>query len=104
MLKSSILGMGRNYARANILGVVRSLNLAENVPTIVSIWANVTRPTARLNRPGPLRADEHVRAVDLVNRAVTGPLVLNTLLLAADAYQERLAFEPRDCMHTRNRH
>ena len=50
------------------------------MPAVAGEGAHLAGPAAGLDRLGPLGADEHVRAVDLVDGGVAGAVVGDLLL------------------------
>src|SRR5712691_276201 len=74
-------------------------DLIECVPPIAGVWPDLAGPAAQLDRLCPRSADQHVRPLDLVEGAVTRPLVRDLLFLAADAHGEGFAFGAGDGLH-----
>src|SRR5262249_8699864 len=70
-------------------------HLVKCVPPVVREGPHLARPAAFLDRLRPLRADEDVRAVDLVYRAMAWAVMRDLLLGAADAQREVLSRHPR---------
>src|SRR5438094_325838 len=66
-------------------------HLVKRVPAVVREGPHLARPAAFLDRLRPLRADENVRAVDLVDRAMAWAVMRDLLLGAADAHGEVLS-------------
>src|SRR6266571_5425148 len=77
-------------------------DLIERVSPIAGVWPDLARPAAQLDRLCPRSADQHVRTIDLVEGAVTRPLVCDLPFLAADAHGEGFALGAGDGLHARH--
>src|SRR5215510_11521565 len=76
--------------------------LREGMPPIAGGGSDLARPAAQFDRLGPLRADQHVRAIDLVEGAGPRPLMRDLLLRAADAHRQGFALHAGDDPHPRD--
>src|SRR5215510_1439038 len=74
-------------------------HLVKCMPPVVREGPYLARPAALLDRLRPFRADEDVRAVDLVYRAIARAVMRDLLLGTADAQGEVLSRHPRHCAH-----
>src|SRR5262245_17782166 len=74
-------------------------HLIKRMPPVAPERPHLTWPATFFHRLRPLGADEDVRAIDLVTRAVARTLVRNLLLRTADAHGKVLPRHPRHRAH-----
>ena len=72
------------------------------MPPIARVWSHEGGPPAGFHRLRPLWTYEHLGTIDLVQSAVTRPLVRDPFLVAADAHGERLALDAGHGAHAGN--
>ena len=77
-------------------------NLVQGVPPIACVGAHLSWPAAGLPRLCPFGTDKDVRTIDLIDGAVTRPLVWDVRLTAANAQGEGLSLDACGGMYSRN--
>src|SRR5439155_9293938 len=76
-------------------------HLVKCMPPVAREGAHLARPAAFFDRLGPLWADNDVRAINLVDRAVAWAIMRDLLLGTADAHGEVLSGHPRHRAYAR---
>src|SRR5262245_6542862 len=74
----------------------------QRVLPVAGVGPHLPGPAASLDGARPLRTDEHVRTVDLEDRAVDRALVRHRIVDAADADRKGLALETDRGAHARH--
>src|SRR5215831_6149583 len=77
-------------------------DLVQGVPPIACVGAHLSWPAAGLPRLCPFGTDKDVRTIDLIDGAVTRPLVWDVPLTATNAQGEGLSLDACGGMYSRN--
>src|SRR5262245_29077341 len=90
------LPCARCKARQSLPDVVTRIalpDLVQGVPPIARVGTHLSWPAAGLPRLCPFGTDKDVRTIDLIDGAVTRPLVWDVRLTAANAQGEGLSLD-----------